>query len=100
MSKMQVSTGRFTIGNSIVFPVLQKNDTKSNFFFKNYHKNRRNAFSVAEALIALLIASLILGMSAPMISKQIKHNNLFSVQTSMLNKKIKTVQDVSDFVWN
>ena len=30
-------------------------------------------------------------MSAPMISKQIKHNNLSSVQTSMLNKKIKTV---------
>lgn len=100
MSKMQVSTGRFTIGNSIVFPVLQKNDTKSNFFFKNYHKNQRNAFSVAEALIALLIASLILGMSAPMISKQIKHNNFSSVQTSMLNKKIKTVQDVSDLNTN
>ena len=46
------------------------------------------AFSVAEAMIALLIGSLILGFSAPMITKQLKHNNFTSIQTQVMNKKI------------
>ena len=54
------------------------------------------AFSVAEAMIALLIGSLILGFSAPMITKQLKHNNFTSIQTQILNKKIENVDDKSD----
>ena len=46
------------------------------------------AFSIAEAMIALLIGSLVLGFSAPMITKQLKHNNFTSVQSQILNKKI------------
>ncbi len=55
-----------------------------------------NAFSVAEAMIALLIGSLVLGFSAPMISKQLQHNNFTSIQTQILNKKIENVDDKSD----
>lgn len=58
---------------------------KSNF--KNVY-----AFSVAEALVALLIGSLILGASAPMISKQLKHNNFTDVQASIINKKVEVVE--------
>ncbi len=54
------------------------------------------AFSVAEAMIALLIGTLVLGFSAPMISKQLKHNDFTSIQTQILNKKIENVDDKSD----
>lgn len=49
----------------------------------------KKAFSVAEAMIALLIGSLILGASAPMISKQLKHNNMSDAQVQVLNRKIE-----------
>ena len=52
----------------------------------------KNAFSVAEALIALLIGSLILGASAPMISKQLKHNNMSDTQVQVLNRKIEELR--------
>ncbi len=54
------------------------------------------AFSVAEAMIALLIGSFILGFSAPMISKQLQHNNFTSIQSQIMNKKIENVKDISD----
>ena len=50
------------------------------------------AFSVAEAMIAVLIASIVLGMSAPMISRQLKRNNMNDVQFQVLNKKIQDLQ--------
>ena len=56
----------------------------------------RRAFSVAEAMIALLIGTIILGFSAPMITKQLKHNDFTSIQTQILNKKIENVDDKSD----
>ena len=52
-------------------------------------KSTKKAFSIAEAMIALLIGSLILGVSAPMISKQMKHNNFSDVQVQIINKKIE-----------
>ena len=55
-----------------------------------------NAFSVAEAMIALLIGTIVLGFSAPMITKQLKHNDFTSIQTQILNKKIENVDDKSD----
>lgn len=45
------------------------------------------AFSVVEAMIAVLIGSIVLGMSAPMISSQLKRNNMNDVQFQVLNKK-------------
>jgi len=50
------------------------------------------AFSVAEAMIALLIGSLVLGYSAPMIAGQIKHNNMSDVQAQVLNRKIEELR--------
>jgi len=50
------------------------------------------AFSVAEAMIAVLIGSIVLGMSAPMISSQLKRNNMNDVQFQVLNKKIQDLQ--------
>ncbi len=50
------------------------------------------AFSVAEAMIALLIGSLILGYSAPMVAKQLKHNNMSDVQVQVLNRKIEELR--------
>ena len=54
----------------------------------NCLKFTSNAFSVAEAMISLLIGSIILGLFAPMISKQLKHNNMSDVQAQVLNRKI------------
>ncbi len=47
-------------------------------------------------MIVLLIGTLVLGFSAPMISKQLKHNDFTSIQTQILNKKIENVKDKSD----
>ena len=52
-------------------------------------KISKKAFSIAEALIALLIGSLILGMSAPLITKQIKHNSMSDTQVQVLNQKLE-----------
>lgn len=50
------------------------------------------AFSVAEAMIALLIGSVALGMAAPMITKQIKQNTLTDAQFQMLNREIQSLR--------
>ena len=52
----------------------------------------KKGFSIAEALVALLIGSLILGFSAPMISKQIKHNNFSDTQTQIINRQIEQIK--------
>lgn len=54
---------------------------------------KRKAFSVAEAMIALLIGSLALGMAAPMITKQIKQNNMADVQYRLINNKNNVLID-------
>ncbi len=46
------------------------------------------AFSIAEAMIALLIGTIVLGFSAPMISRQLKHNNYSDAQAQIINKRI------------
>ncbi len=85
-TRMTVGGGRFE-GNLNRFQ-LQKKDKKSCSFLQNKMK----AFSVAEAMIALLIGSLVLGFSAPMISRQIKYNNMSDVQMQVLNKKIEQLR--------
>ena len=54
--------------------------------FNRVEKSR--AFSIAEAFIMLTIVSVALAAAAPMITKQIKHNNLSSVQTNLLGREI------------
>ena len=61
---------------------------KQNFFTVQSIK----AFSVAEAMIVLLIGSIILGFSAPMISRQLKHNNMSDIQVQVLNDRIKKLE--------
>ena len=61
--------------------------------FKKYSKK---AFSLAEALIALLVGSLILGMSAPLITKQLKHNTFTDIQARLLNREIENVSNDVD----
>ena len=53
--------------------------------------NKYSAFSVAEAFVTLLIGSLVLGVSAPLISKQIKQNDFSSAQYNVLSSKIQDV---------
>lgn len=52
------------------------------------HLPIKKAFSVAEAMIALLIGSIALGMAAPMITKQIKQNNFNDTQMSITQTQI------------
>jgi len=54
-------------------------------------KRKRKAFSVAEAMITLLIGSVALGVAAPMITKQIKHNNYSQVQTNIISQQLDRV---------
>ena len=72
------------IGSSINSPLCQK----FSFKFKNNHKNKRKAFSVAEATIALLIGSVALSMAAPMITKQIKQQNYQDVQFRRVSQQL------------
>lgn len=51
-------------------------------------KIKLKAFSVAEVAIALLIGSIILGMAAPMITKQMKSGNIESVQLEIIKKTL------------
>ena len=46
------------------------------------------AFSVAEALVALAIGGIVLGMSAPLISKQVQNQNFNDVQFRILADKL------------
>ncbi len=89
MSKMQAAVGGGAIGSSINSPSRQKNSLK----LKNNHRNKRKAFSVAEAMIALLIGSVALGMAAPMITKQIKQNNFTDTQFSVLRRQIEELNE-------
>ena len=67
-------------------------------------KMLKKGFSVAEAMIALLIGSIALGMSAPMITKQVKQNNYSNVQYSVMNKKMdlqdKKLEDAENDIYN
>ena len=66
--------------------------TTSSLNSPEFQKIYKKGFSIAEALIALLIGSLILGMSAPLITKQLKHNDMSDVQASVLNQKVEDIK--------
>ncbi len=90
MSKMQSDVGWGAIDSSINSPLCQKFSLK----LKNKHKNSKKAFSVAEAMIALLIGSLALGMAAPMITKQIKAQNMTDTQFRVINRQADELRDL------
>ena len=69
---------------TLTFSPIQKKTLKSN----------KKGFSVAEAFIALAIGGIVLGMSAPLISKQLQHNNMNDVQYQLLLKKIEEATNV------
>ncbi len=87
MVKMQAAVGEGAIGSSINSPLGQKFSLKSKNNHKTNHKNSKKAFSVAEAMIALLIGSVALGMAAPMITKQIKAQNMTDTQFRIINDR-------------
>ena len=65
---------------------------RNKLIWHNKKTSLQKGFSVAEALIALLIGSLILGASAPMISKQIKHNSFSDAQMSIILRQVDTLR--------
>lgn len=65
--------------------------TRSNIV-KKVLESRYRAFSVAEAFIVLLIGSIALGMSAPMITKQIKAQNMTDAQFQHLSREIERLR--------
>ena len=53
----------------------------------------KKAFSVAEAMIALLIGSVALATAAPIISKQVKFNNTSDTQIRVLLERIEELEN-------
>ena len=68
---------------------------KSSLVSKNTKKSFNSfvGFSIAEAFIALAIFSVILGVSAPLISKTIKNQSFSDAQFSLLKKNISDLKD-------
>ena len=82
------------IASRLNSPIMQKIEDKLFFVQQTFSRIKyKKAFSVAEAMIALLIGTIVLGFSAPMISKQMKHNNFNAIQYEMLSKKIEKLNN-------
>jgi len=58
------------------------------------------AFSLAEMMIFLLIGSIALGFSAPMISKQIEHNKHTQTRGNILSKETTKVEEEIENILN
>ena len=56
------------------------------------------AFSIAELTVSLLIGNIILAVSAPLISKSVKQNNLNDYQVTMINKKLERIDREMSFI--
>lgn len=81
MLEKLVVVGGGALGSRLNAPKTLKNNS---YCFKI----KRKAFSIAEMAMALVIGSIILGMAAPMITKQMKNENIESVQIEILKKTI------------
>ena len=55
-------------------------------------KRNKKAFSVAEAMVALLIGSVALGVAAPMMTKQMKRENFNDAQFQVLQRQIENLR--------
>ena len=80
-----------SLSRSIKSPFSQKNSKKTSSF----HKKQRKGFSVAEAMIALLIGSLALGMAAPMITKQVKSQTFADSQYRVIMDRLEKLEQNS-----
>ena len=56
-------------------------------------KISRNGFSLAEAMIIILIGTIALGMSVPMISRQLKNETLTNTQMQILQRQIDQLRE-------
>ena len=74
------------IGSSLNSPVGQK-------ISSSFGKISRNGFSLAEAMIVVLIGAIALGMSAPMISRQLKNETLSNTQMQILQRQIDRLKE-------
>ena len=77
---------RYAPQNSRVQFVAPQGLTPLEFVLQRLSLIPARAFSVAEVAIALLIGSIILGMAAPMITKQLKNEKTQYVQIEILKK--------------
>ena len=79
--------------NMVKTQIAVKRHTDRALTFPKFQKYSKKAFSIAEALIALLIGSLILGMSAPMISKQLKFQNYSDIQIRQIIQRLELLEE-------
>ena len=81
------------IASRLNFPIMQKIEDKLFFVQQTFSRIKyKKAFSIAEAMITLTIVSVIAASVAPMISKQIKINEMGDVQANILNQKIEDIK--------
>lgn len=86
---------RGAIDSRLNSPKVQKKCSVSFFTLQNsFTIKSLKAFSVAEAMIALLIGTIALGMSAPMITKTMKNSDFSSLQVSLLGKKVNALENI------
>ena len=81
MAKNRIAVRGGVINSCLKLSFLQKNNKK--------YKKISSGFSIAEAMIAFTIVSVVIASAAPMISKQMLHNDRSDVQASILNQKIE-----------
>lgn len=84
--KIRMTVGGEAIGSSLNSPVGQK-------ISSSFGKISRNGFSLAEAMIVVLIGAIALGMSAPMISRQLKNETLTNTQMQILQRQIDRLKE-------
>ena len=89
MAESRNTLGGGAIASRLNSPIMQKVGDKLFFTLQNSLITKTiKAFSIAEAMITLTIVSVIAASVAPMISKQVKINEMGDVQANILNQKI------------
>lgn len=79
--KNRMAVGEGVIDCSLNSPAGQK-------IGSSFRKISRNGFSLAEAMIVVLIGAIALGMSAPMISRQLRNETLTNTQMQIIQRQI------------
>ncbi len=107
--KNQMAERRNILGGAIASrlnsPQFQKNYSFPFFTAQNPLTTKSiKAFSIAEAMITLTIVAVIAAQVAPLISKQVKINEMSDVQAKILDKKMedikKDVQELNKSKWS
>ena len=77
---------RTTVGGGVIDCSL--NSPAGQKISSSFRKISRNGFSLAEAMIVILIGAIALGMSAPMISRQLRNETLTNTQMQIIQRQI------------